>query len=346
MAGSPIKQLCQFKKCRRAVDVKNISAKLVLDKSQVNTKRCRKMSAKCLKVKFCCQVHLKACKLPPGAAVRKSRGGRAGLDVAQIACLFHVLLDDGCPWAAVLMLLQLFLADRADAARQCQWKWFQGLDPASLNTPSVSVPKVNKKTHPRQVVLFPPFAELLWLWSKTDPLKAKCGQQWPCVGQAVSPENLLFPGWNSTGQKRDWGKAITERAYLGRLHRAGQIIKEHRDAAQKSMAIHPFTDFDLSKLGTHSFKKTSVTLMSQAGVPFSVISAISGTSIKMLQSTYDIATPTRQSSALKTTFSGLNSLGRKESPSASSPKIQYCGWCGSQLADSKHRFCSQCGAKQ
>ena len=335
---SAIKQKCQFRKRRRAIDVKNMSSKLTLPKEEVLQAACRQLAAKCVTVKFCCQAHMDACKMKPAPA--KARGGRASLDVSQIKSLFDVLLEDNCAWGAVLMLTQLFLGERADAARQCRWSWLKGLDPESLNRPTVSIPQVNQKTVAREIALFPPFGHLVWKWAKSTPLQGRSANQWPCDGQTLKDDAILFPGYSSDGQRRDFEKAISERAYLGRLRRAAAIIQQNR----KGNPDHPFHEFDLGKLGTHSFKKSAVTLMCEAGVAFSVISKITGTSVKMLQATYDIATTARQSTGLKTAFQGLaqsieSDIGARKEPQ----KSFYCGWCGKKQMNSQYRFCTDCG---
>ncbi|CAJ1381009.1 unnamed protein product [Effrenium voratum] len=336
-ANSVIKRKCQFKKCRRGVDVKNISNKLTLAKSQVDAASCRNISERCQAVKFCCEDHMKACKKNKAAA--KPRGGRACLDIAQIQCLFSVLLEDGCAWAAALTMTQLFMGDRADAARQCQWSWLENLAPESLKQPTMRIPRVNGKTIAREVALFPPFARLLWKWCQVSPLQAKNGSQWPC-GHKPSGDDLLFPGYSSDGQKRQWDKAISERAYLARLHRAASVIQKARRQAEESQEQHAFCDFDLSKLGTHSFKKTTVTLLSEAHVAYSVISSICGTSVKVLQSTYDLATPSRQSSAWRVAFKDLADTLDAGGKAAA---LSHCGGCGKKQGNDKHRFCTDCG---
>ena len=86
------------------------------------------------------------------------------------------------PWSAFLMLLQLFIGERVDAARQCSWQRISGHDPSCGVTPMIRVPRINGKTTPRDITLFPPFAHPLWEWSTGKPLVAKTGEQWPATG--------------------------------------------------------------------------------------------------------------------------------------------------------------------
>ena len=74
------------------------------------------------------------------------------------------------------MLLQLFIGEGVDAARQCTtWQWISGHDPSCGATVMIRVPRINGKTTPRHITLFPPFAYLLWEWSTGKPLVAKMG---------------------------------------------------------------------------------------------------------------------------------------------------------------------------
>ena len=56
----------------------------------------------------------------------------------------------------------------------------------------IRVPRINGKTTPRHITLFPPFAYLLWEWSTGKPLVAKTGEQWPATGQSIEPNMPLF----------------------------------------------------------------------------------------------------------------------------------------------------------
>ena len=44
------------------------------------------------------------------------------------------------------MLLQVFIGEHADAARQCAWQWISGHDPSCGATPMIRVPRINGKT--------------------------------------------------------------------------------------------------------------------------------------------------------------------------------------------------------
>ena len=64
----------------------------------------------------------------------------------------HATLQTMSLWTSVLVLLQLFCGERADAMRQCQANWLECIDGLSLGSPTVNIPAgLNKKTVPRQV---------------------------------------------------------------------------------------------------------------------------------------------------------------------------------------------------
>ena len=84
----------------------------------------------------------------------------------------------------------------------------------------IGVPRIDGKTTPRDIPLFPPFAHLLWEWSTGKPLVAKTGEQWPATGQSIEPNMPQFPGYCADGQKRCWDKSISALAYLGKIHEA------------------------------------------------------------------------------------------------------------------------------
>lgn len=71
--------------------------------------------------------------------------------------------------------------------------------------------------------------------------------------------------------------------------------------------------------------------MAEAEISWAIISAISGTSIKMLQSTYDVATVSRQGSALEKTFKPVVSGLQAETQAAHDEAVvAFCGLCGAK----------------
>eukprot|EP00972_Heterocapsa_arctica_P051966 7643830-Heterocapsa_arctica.AAC.1 len=277
--GSAIKMPCGYRRCKSKADVKNVRKSLRLPPDATDLTQCRRVRADCGIIRFCCAAHLEKCRKAVPCKPR-TRQGREAMETDQVALLFKVLLSDGCAWAAALMLLQLFCGERADCMRQCQWGWFRDLSPTASGAPKVQVPKVNGKTVEREVPLHKALAHMLWRWMWEQPLLAAGeGHQWPLPGQEHTSNAFLFPGLDGRGTKhRQWDKPISERAYLARLRRAAAILTENRATARKNNEEHPFEDFDLNKLGTHSMKKTAVTLLKAAGQSTAIVTAITGTS--------------------------------------------------------------------
>ena len=122
----------------------------------------------------------------------------------------------------------------------------------------IGVPRIDGKTTPRDIPLFPPFAHLLWEWSTGKPLVAKTGEQWPATGQSIEPNMLQFPGYCADEQKRCWDKSISALAYVGTHHEAARILTQGKTAASAFGVNHAFQDSPLHKLGTHSMKKSAV----------------------------------------------------------------------------------------
>ena len=137
---------CGYKKCRKAVDVKNVRGSLTASKAKVELSLCRTLRSHCKSVKFCSEAHRDLCitKRPKG-----KRGGREPLTADQFAKLF-LTLQSFAPWAAVLSLLQLCIGDKADCSRQCRWCWFKSLDPESKEPATIKIPKVNRKQFPER----------------------------------------------------------------------------------------------------------------------------------------------------------------------------------------------------
>ena len=106
----------------------------------------------------------------------------------------------------------------------------------------------------------------------------------------------MFPGLDPKG--RISNIAVSERAYLQRLRNAADHQVQSRTSARMLGNPHPFDEFDLSRLGTHSMKKTAVTLLKDAGVSTAIVSSVASTSVGMLDRVCDHPTPKRQRQAL------------------------------------------------
>ena len=273
-------------------------------------KECRQHRPHCTVIKFCSPEHLALCKQRPAP---KSKGhetpGCEALDVPQMVCLFCTLCAVGCPWAAVLVLLQLFLGERADAARSARFSWLRNVsqddddDGTSgsgfLDLPEVWIPDgVDKKTANRKIALDRAFCTLLRTWLRGAPLTGQRGAQWPWEGQAISPGHCLFPGKSMQSQRRSWEEPATERAYLAAIKKATAEIARSRHAAENQGKVHIFTDVDLPRIGTHAVKKTCVSLLAEDGASMTLIAAITNTSTGVLRRHYDVATNGRKRRAV------------------------------------------------
>ena len=176
--GSIMKMKCAYAKCRcKSMDFKAF---------EVEKKKCRPVREHAKTIRFCSQKHLDLCR-----KIVKKRGGREALTQKQVV-LFYQTLVWSChaPWAAVLMLLQLFLGDRCDCARQAATSWFVNFGQHDVwGWPEISIPKVNGKTQPRKIPLNPGFADLLWGWMTKEPLSS--GKQiWP-LPTKISSKRLI-----------------------------------------------------------------------------------------------------------------------------------------------------------
>ena len=197
-------------------------------------------------------------KLKAPRATSGDKGCEA-MNLDQFIILVKTLIyDAGAVRAGVLLLLQLYLGERADASRQCRFGWLLNLQGTEGGLPKVQIPPdVNQKTPERTVSLDKQFASLLHGWLFHSPLKGRGLAQWPFEGQPVGePDMCLFPGVNIATQKRRWGSSISERAYFYTLRRAADVLASKLASGDSS--VNAFTDFDLKSLGTHSVKKTVV----------------------------------------------------------------------------------------
>ena len=177
---------------------------------------------------------------------------------------------------------------------------------------------------------------------------------------------MLFPGTDTKTQQRMWDRPVSERAYSEVLHQAAKIIGDIR--AKKRTTKHSciisdvFLDFDLGRIGSHSFKKTVVSLLVENGVSMQIISAITATSVSTLSRHYDSATDLRRRKALKALSPVLEGLsedqnkpddaeeaGIHEADDVHPPTVphnysRWCTGCGRKVSE-LWRFCYACGTQ-
>ena len=211
-----------------------------------------------------------------------------------------------------------------------QFKWLKNIEPRAFGVPALTIPKVNGKTTPRTMPLPPVLATMLTDWLYKDPLRGAFESQWPFVGQQAQADYFLFPKNVNMDAPREWDKPVTRHGILYRLKRATNIIHDERLQCRATNQAHPFDDFNLDQLGTHSFKRTAVTMLKDLSVSSAVIGTIAGTSPATLERCYDEPTFKRQRRWLSTAFDGV--FGDAASSSAAATARPSCGDTGSPSA--------------
>ena len=353
------KILCAMTGCKSKCNVKN--SKHCLPRKDVQLESCRELRSHCQLVKFCCAEHLTHCSKP---VMRKAAEvGSEALTTAQLACLFVALQDCGYVWAATLMLLQLFLGERADCARSCRVSWLMNVlslserQGQSLDLPRINIPPVNGKTVSGIAPLDRACASLFRGWMEGEPCKGASGSQWPFQGQTFQdPNACLFPGKDTQTQKRCWETPITERAYHHALRTAVKSIVKARKTEEDQGRVHVFSDIDLERLGTHCVKKSRVSLLTEAGASMTLISAITRTSVAVLKKHYDVPTNARKRDAIGAALGPV--ICSIQQPSVSKPPAdapdefepssrnqRWCPYCGEMIQSAGWLYCFFCGKR-
>lgn len=294
---------CAYKRCRSRRCVKNIGKEARAARTDVNADLCRYLHPAAQVVRFCGRAHRKLCC---SAADAMPRGQREALDLEQYSVLFYTTVRLGAPWAAALTTLQLVCGERADCARQARAGWLQHIDPSDDHPPTVRIPKVNGKTKAREIPLAPAVAALLHEWM-TQGLRCPGGtQRWPFSDDPncpQTPRRLLFPGKALGRAKgRDWARPVTVRGYRSKLAEAAAVLQRQRATSKRRGVSHPFDGFPLDRLGTHSFKRSSVSLMKDTCTSTALCGAIAGTTAKTLDRVYDMPTLKRQQALVVRAF--------------------------------------------
>eukprot|EP00971_Amphidinium_carterae_P349430 6491016-Amphidinium_carterae.1 len=103
-------------------------------------------------------------------------------------------------------------------------------------------------------------------------------------------------------------------------------------------------------------KKTSVTLMKDSGISSAVVSAVTCTSVRVVDQVYDVPTCKRQRLAIDRAFRPvLQNLqdnderafqpgGETHKSSTSTSSLRFCTACGYQRANDTWVYCPRCGA--
>ena len=310
---------CAYRRCRSQRCVKNVGREARAARTDVNADLCRYLHPAAKVVRFCGQVHRKLCS----TRTAEARGQREALDLQQYSALFYTLVRLGAPWAAALTLLQLVCGERADCTRQARVGWLKHLDPSDDYPATIRIPKTNGKTKAREIPIAPPVAALLHRWM-AEGLRQPGGvqQQWPFLNdpQPQSPRRFLFPGKACMG--RDWCRPVTVRGYRSKLAEAAVVLQRERATNKRRGTSHPFDEFPLDRLGTHSFKRSAVSLMKDTCTSTALCGAIAGTTAKTLDRVYDMPTLKRQQALVARAFGPVaSSLQREEGEAALPPRV-------------------------
>ena len=142
---------------------------------------------------------------------------------------------------------------------------------------------------------------------------------WPFPDQPLHSNGVtqlstvLFPGCSPGGHNtRMWTKPISERAYYARLIQASTFIHADRLAAHGRGETHVFDNFNLTKLATHSMKKSSVVLLKDNFVSTAIVAAITGTSPRVIDKHYDTPNSKRMRKAANDTFNKVVGIIRDD----------------------------------
>ena len=347
-ADSMVKIRCAFKGCRNRKDVKNCGAGVQCTAEDVQREMCRRsLRAHAKVVRFCSQRHMDICT---AAQPGRPRGQRAVFEAEQLVQFFLTCVDVGSPWLGVLVLLQTFCAERADCMRRACVGWLSGLDPTIGDPAMVHIPKVNGKTKTRSIPMPSSFAHLVHGWLQGPPLSGPPGTQWPFVGQAMDDGRFpLFPGHKGgPGSRRAWRTPVSERGYLARLRDVSRRLQRERAEAKTAGRPHAFDNVDLGRVGTHTFKRTGVTLLKDAGASSAVVAMIAGTTAKTLDKFYDAPAEKRQRAAVTGAFGALAGAVAAGGTAASSSNggptvVRFCSMCGRGRSEPSWVSCPWCG---
>ena len=172
-----------------------------------------------------------------------------------------------------------------------------------LALPELAVEKVNSKTVERLVPVPAALAHSIhFRMTKAPFTSTDKSKKWPLEGQPLDdPDACLFPGLVHGGGRpcRNWRQPVTARAFNYKLRGAAEVLSRQRQQARQLGEQHAFEHYDLTRLGSHSFKKTTVSLLSDKGFSMSIASALTGTSVRTLSQTYDQPTSRRTRSAVE-----------------------------------------------
>ena len=287
-------------------------------------------------------------KKAAGTSGRPARGGREALTTDQLVAFYKALLAHGPAWTAVLFVMQLMLGDRADCSRQISTSWLDLSSPK----PCVTIPKVNGKTVPRKIPLHSEFVKQLLSLMTGSPLQGAKGC-WPFTGQGLVdaenkmiPDVLLFPGRVRGGHdERNWKSPISERAYQENLVQTSKALTAERSQAHLSGASHVFDDVEMSRIGTHSLKKSAVTVMRDDNISAKIVGAVTGTGTKLIDSVYYQATMHKCREAVQNAYTPVLAGVCARQVDGNRSNTEACPKCKLEKKDQAWVYCPMCGVE-
>ena len=145
---------------------------------------------------------------------------------------------------------------------------------------------------------------------------------------------------------------MTVRGYRKRHRDAAEVLhgersKRLRSSSKGSGSIsgHPFKDFPLDRLGTHSLKRSSVVFMKDRCASTALVGAIAGTTAKTLDRIYDAPTWRRQQELAVEAFTPLATALLPAAPAAAEEgtlPAKFCARCGRARRSERCASCPWC----
>lgn len=121
------------------------------------------------------------------------------------------------------------------------------------------------------------------------------------------------------------------------------MIEHERCMARQDGKDHVFKGYPLHKLGTHSIKKASMSILADMCRSMKLVASISGTSVRTVVRSYDVPTFARQKKAVTHGFEAVvQSCHAQPDVALRSPAAAYCTGCG-EAASAEWCYCPTCG---
>ncbi len=160
----------------------------------------------------------------------------------------------------------------------------------------------------------------------------------------------LLTRMRSSSQGFRWAKARAkgtcgsgciqfQNAYLDKLHQVSAMLQQERQQHRSRGEAHVFDGFPLGHLGTHSFKRSSVTMMKDQCASTALVGAIAGTTAKTLERVYDSPTMGRKQRLVTKDFAPLATRIYATTQASSSARID----ASTSQASSSAACCRECG---